>query len=489
MRPQNLLFIFSDQHDPQFLGAAGHPIVKTPNLDRLARRGTRFLNASTPCPICVPARASLATGRWVHDNRCWDNGQSYDGSIPSWGHRLIERDHRVAAIGKLHYRSDDDDNGFSEKLETMNVVDGVGDRIGWLRRLRFERGAAKHLASMAGRGESTYTEYDRKIAEAARMWLKRRAAEPSDKPWVLFVGFVMPHLPLIAPDEFFDLYPVDRLPSPRLYSVAERPRHPWLEALTHAIPYDKYFDDESRKTAIAAYHGMVSFLDHNIGLLLKELDDTGLGGSTRIVYTSDHGEMLGNHGIWGKCCMYQESVSIPMIVAGEGVPAGATAATETSLVDCYPTILDALGVPLSPDETRMLPGRSLFDLALRPDPSRFGFSEYHAVGAPSGAYMVRRGRWKYVHYVGMPPQLFDLETDPFEAKDLGEALAHAEVRKMMEAALRAIVDPERASNQALADQDARIAAHGGAEAVLAIGDFGHTPTPYETPHFEKSLEA
>ena len=488
MRPQNLLFIFSDQHDPQYMGAAGHRVVRTPNLDRLAAKGTRFTNAATPCAICVPARASLATGRWVHDNRSWDNAIPYTGSMPSWGHRLIDRGHRVSALGKLHYRSDDDDNGFSEKIETMNVVDGVGDRIGWLRRRRFERGAAKNYAGDAGRGDSSYTEYDRRIAEEAQAWLRKRAAEKTGKPWVLYVGFVMPHLPLIAPAEFYDMYAGMTLPEPRLYGPSERPHHPWVDGLTHSIPYDKYFDDERRRVAITAYHGMVSYLDHNIGLLLKELEDTGLGGSTRVLYSSDHGEMLGNHGIWGKCCMYQESVNIPMILAGDGVPEGKTDATEASLVDCFPTILDAVGVPLADEDRRVLPGRSLFDLAKKPDPDRYGFSEYHAVGAVSGAFMVRRGRWKYVHYVGMPPQLFDLAADPIEARDLGQDPAHAAVRAEMEAALRRIVDPEAAAALAFADQEALIARHGGAEAVLAVGDFGHTPTPYEKPHFEKSLE-
>jgi choline-sulfatase len=131
----------------------------------------------------------------VHRIRAWDNAFPYDGTPPSWGHKLIARGHRVAAIGKLHYRSDADDNGFSEKIDTMNVVDGVGDRLGWLRREGRERGAARQLAEMAGRGESTYTQYDRRVAQAACEWLGARAASPGEPPWVLFVGFVMPHLP------------------------------------------------------------------------------------------------------------------------------------------------------------------------------------------------------------------------------------------------------------------------------------------------------
>jgi choline-sulfatase len=489
MRPQNLLFIFSDQHDPQYLGAAGHTLIRTPNFDRLAAMGTRFTRASTTSPICVPARASLATGRFVHDIHMWDNAFPYDGSIPSWGHRLIQRGHRVTAIGKLHYRSDADDNGFSEKIDTMNVVEGVGDRLGWLRKHRSERGAARQLAEMAGRGESTYTEYDRRVAKEACNWLEERGAKRSEPPWLLFVGFVMPHLPLIAPPAFYDLYADTALPPPRLYSSAERPDHPWLNELTKVLPYDKYFDPERRKKAMTAYYGMVSLLDHHVGMLLDALEKAGLRDSTRIIYTSDHGEMLGNHGVWGKCCMYEEAVSVPMLMAGDGVPENEVATSEASLVDCYPTILDAFGIPETEQEADTLPGRSLFNLIRSPDPNRLGFSEYHAVGAMSGAFMVRRGRWKYMHYAGLPPQLFDLEADPYEAKDLARDPAHKDAVQAMARELRMIVDPDRASADAFADQEAKIEAHGGVAAVSAVGDFGHTPTPGETPHFAKSPEA
>src|SRR5262249_27978378 len=156
--------------------------------------------------------------------------------------------------------------------------------------------------------------------------------------------------------------------------------------------YDKYFTDESRRVAIAAYHGMVSLLDHHVGMLVEALDATGLRDNTRIIYSSDHGEMLRNHGIWGKCCLYQEAVGVPLIMAGPDVPQGAVARSEASLVDCYPTILEALGAPPSESERADLSGRSLFDLIANPDDARCGFSEYHAVGAASGCFMVRRGR-------------------------------------------------------------------------------------------------
>lgn len=485
MQPQNLLFILSDQHNPEVMGCAGHPVVKTPNMDRLAREGIRFTNAYTPCPICVPARASLATGRYVHEIRFWDNATPYDGSIRSWSHRLREAGHLVSAIGKLHYRSDKEDAGFGEAINNLHVLDGVGDVIGLVRKGANERGGARKYAREIGPRESSYTRYDRDIAARSAEWLRARAAAPEERPWLLFVGFVMPHFPLYAPPEFYDLYPIDEVPAPRLTGASERIRHPFLLEMARVLPYDKYFDEHSRRVAIASYFGMVSLLDHHIGQLMQVLAETGLERNTRVIYVSDHGEMLGNHGMWGKMCFYQESVGIPLIVKGEGVPAGRVESAPVSLVDFYPTFLEAVG--LAPDlaEQRELRGRSLFATLQRPDRDREIFSEYHAAAAVTGSYMLRRGRWKYIHYVGMAPQLFDLETDPHERDDLGESPAHAAIRAELEAHLRRIVDPERASQLAFDDQAAKLEQFGGREEILKRGDFGYSPPPGEKPEFEK----
>ena len=134
MRATNLLVLMSDEHNPKFLGAAGHPFIATPNLDALAARGTRFDAAYTTCPICVPARAAFAVGRYVHDVGYWDNADGYDGAIPSWHHALRDAGHRVVSIGKLHFRGrPGDDHGFSEEIVPMHIVDGIGDGKGLIR--------------------------------------------------------------------------------------------------------------------------------------------------------------------------------------------------------------------------------------------------------------------------------------------------------------------------------------------------------------------
>ena len=482
MKPKNLLFIMSDQHGPSLMGCSGHPMVKTPNLDRLAARGTRFENAYTNCPICVPARASFATGRYVHDCGYWDNADPYDGAVEGWGHRLIAQGHAVVSIGKLHYRCEDDPTGFSEQVIPLHVVDGVGDLIGLIRDDLPERKAAAKYARDTGRGESSYTNYDRDIADAAVKWLSKDAAEHANKPWVLFVSFVCPHFPLIAPDEFYDLYPEDQVPLPELYDEAGRPTHPYYAGMRACINYDKHFDDAAVRRAVAGYFGLCSFVDHNVGRVVDALVAAGLADETRIIYTSDHGEALGKRGLWGKSTMFEESAAVPLIMAGPDVPAGRTVSTLASLVDGAPTIMQCVGAHPAPQDAT-LPGRSLFEIIEGAAPQRTAFSEYHAAASMTGTFMVRDGSYKLVYFVGMEPELFDLKTDPDETRNLAALPEYADVLARMTARLREICDPEEVDRRARADQAATIAKHGGREELLKRGDFGYSPAPGQKPEF------
>jgi choline-sulfatase len=283
-------------------------------------------------------------------------------------------------------------------------------------------------------------------------------------------------MPLVVPQEFLDPYLREDIGLPKLLPRDGHLRHPWVERMASFWDHDATFDsDERRKLAIACYYGLITFLDHQVGKVLEVLERTGLAETTRIVYSSDHGDNLGTRGLWNKDVLYREATGIPMIVAGPDVPLGVRT-TNVGLVDLHPTFLDALGVPPSPED-RDLPGRSLFALARQPDDAtRVGFSEYHAVGAPSAGYMLTRGRYKYHHYVGYAPELFDLEDDPEETRDLAGDPAHAGVLAEFEAALRALLDPEGVDRRAKDDQNALIARFGGRDAALRLGYPGETPT-------------
>jgi choline-sulfatase len=477
VKPANLIIIMSDEHNPKVMGCAGHPIVKTPHLDGLARAGTMFTSAYTTCPVCVPARAAFAVGKYVHQIGYWDNADAYDGAIPSWHHRLRDRGHHVVSIGKLHFRGHEgDDYGFSEMQIPMQIVEGKGDLMGLVRRDLPERGLSWKIAKLAGPGETPYTAYDREICTRTQIWLREEAPKHREKPWVLFVSFVCPHFPLVAPADFYYQYRLEDMPLPKQYDAAARPRHPYLRDYASSFVYDRYFDPEKLRKAVAAYYGLVSFVDDNIGKILRTLEATGLGAETRVLYTSDHGDNLGARGLWGKSTMYEEVAGVPLMMSGPDIPSGLRAATPASHVDTYPFIMECMGED-RPEMYDGHPGVSLAALTQGAAPERNVLSEYHGMGSTTAAFMVRHGRYKYVHYVAYPPQLFDLESDPEELTDLAGDPAYTHVVEQCRARLYEICDPAAVDARAKRRQAELLAAAGGREAVLARGDLGFTPPP------------
>ena len=476
----NLLVIMSDEHNPKVMGHAGHPVIATPSLDALAAQGTRFDAAYTPSPICVPARGAFATGQPVHRSKCWDNAIAYDGTMPSWHRVLRDRGHHVASIGKLHFQGHaGQDYGFTEMILPMQITNGTGDVTLLIRDPDDVREtAARKLLAQAGPGESEYTLYDRRVAAAAQVWLRETATKPHDKPWVLFVSMVAPHFPLTAPPEHFYRYADAALPRPKLWdaSAAERLPHQALRNYARRSDHYRHFrGDADLQRAQAGYFGLVSFMDEHVGKILTALREAGLAESTRVVYTSDHGDNLGVRGLWGKCTMYEESARIPMIMAGPGVPQAAACRTPVTLVDLSATILDAVGARDAIDELG-LPGASLLDLAPAPPQDRAALSQLHT-NTPDGFYMLRTLRHKYVHYVNAPPQLFDLEADPEELHDLAGDPAHAALLAEMEARLRAELDPEAVDAEAKAAQAVMIERFGGEDAIRQRERMAYTPPP------------
>lgn len=477
MAQSNFLVIMSDEHQARAMGCSGHLFVQTPHLDALAARGTRFTDAYTPSPICVPARASFATGRYVHQNRLWDNAMPYTGDPNGWGHALQAKGIPVESIGKLHYRKDEDPAGFDVEHIPMQVVGGVGMVWASIRK-EDERvsppGSKRMLGEYIGPGTSPYTDYDASVTTRAKEWLQARAASDDDRPWCLYIGLVAPHFPLVVPQEFYELYPLDQLPDVKLHPGTGYKRHPWVERQNAQMDSESKFQSPGeRLQAMAAYYGLCSWLDHNVGQILEALDGAGMTEDTTIVYTSDHGDNVGARGLWGKSNFYQESVQIPMIIAGPDVAKG-ICNTPVSLVDLSKTIANHFATDIDAAEGT----QSLKDIAKEPDNlERSILSEYHAVGSVTGGYMLRKGRWKLNYYVDFPPELFDLHNDPEEISDLASDPAFANVLTEMETSLREICDPEVMNALAFADQAAMIECYGGRESALKLGAPGATPPP------------
>jgi choline-sulfatase len=480
-RPHNILVIMSDEHNPKVLGCAGHPVIHTPNLDALAGRGTRFTSCYTTSPVCIPARAGFDCGKYIHQIGYWDNADAYDGAAPSWHHLLRESGHRVASVGKLHFHLAGEDHGFSEEIIPMHIYQGKGDLLGLIRDDMPQRGNSKKMIAMAGPGESTYTFYDKDICSRAQVWLREEAPKSGAKPWVLFVSFVAPHFPLTAPPEHYYKYWGRELPMPKLYAREERPKHPYIVDYGSNFNYDDYFESpDDVKKALSGYFGLVSYLDENIGKVLGALGDSGMMDDTVVMYTSDHGDNLGSRGLWGKSTMYEEIAGVPMLMAGPGIPAGKVVGTPVSHVDAFPTILEIAGEKMPPG----FPGFSLKKISEGLKPERTVLSEYHGMGSSTGAFAVRVGKWKYVHYAKYGPQLFDLEKDPDETRDLAEDPAHAKALEQCRSALYAICDPQEVDRRARKRQAEILAANGGREAVIKRGDFGFTPAPGTVADFK-----
>jgi choline-sulfatase len=478
MPPENVIVIMSDEHDPRYMGCSGHDFVRTPRLDELAARGVRFANAYTPSPICVPARAAFATGLRVHQTRHWDNAMAYSGSPRGWGHVLQDRGVRVESIGKLHYRHAEDPAGFDHEHIPMHVVGGHGMVWASIRDPYLPRADSgkRMLGERIGAGESPYTAYDREVTERTVRWLHDAARTPS-RPFVLYVGLVAPHFPLIAPEEFFSLYANQPVPEPKLLPRHGHARHPWVQAYADFQHNEERFrDPQERLDAFRAYWGLCSFLDHNVGRIVDALRDCGLEGRTTLIYTSDHGDNLGARGLWGKSTLYQESVCVPLIAAGPSLRPG-VCETPVELTDLYPTILEAAGIDPTPHMGER-PGESLRRLAGQaPRSERVVLSQYHAAGSNTAGFMLRKGRWKYHHYVRFAPELFDLEADPEELVDLASDPAHAEVLRDMQRELQRICDPQAVDALAKQDQRAMIESLGGVEVASTLGATGATPAP------------
>ena len=469
----NMLVIMSDEHQARAMGCAGHPFVQTPHLDALAASGMRFTDAYTPSPICVPARAAFAAGQPVHKTRLWDNAMPYTGNPRGWGHALQDAGIPVESIGKLHYRHEEDPAGFDVEHIPMQVANGVGMVWGSIRqedqRLTMP---GRMLGSYIGAGTSKYTEYDEAVVQRTARWFEDRKDSDDDRPWCLYVGLVAPHFPLVVPQEYIDLYPPKSLPEVKLHPDDGHARHPWVEKQNAMADTEAQFEDaDERLMAMSAYYGLTTWTDHNVGRILSALRAAGFADDTTVIYTSDHGDNVGARGLWGKSNLYQESVAVPLIMAGPDVPAG-TCDTPVSLLDV------AASIPAHFDLDFDGEGQSLAEIAAAPaDKDRPILSQYHAVGAVSGAFMLRMGKWKLNHYVGFPSELFDLEADPEELTDLAADPAFAEDLARLEAYLQDWVDPATVDAQAFADQAAMIEGYGGREEALKLGAPAATPPP------------
>ena len=484
----NILFVMADQLRWDYLGCAGHPYIKTPVIDALARRGVNFTRAFVQAPVCGPSRMSFYTGRYNTTHGARYNNFPLRIDEKTIGDYLRPLGYRVALVGKTHMAVDKEamarlgidpnssagvlasECGFEpyERDDGLHPDQSADPNLAynnWLRQLGYRSDNPWHdfANSVAGDNGEVLSGWSmRNARRPARVkeehsetaYMTDRALafldEVGEGPWCLHLSYIKPHWPYIAPAPYHAMYsPGHMIPANRS-EVERTDPHPVMAAFMAHEESVNFSREEVRETVIPTYMGLISQFDHHLGRVLAQLDKRGLAENTIVIVTSDHGDYLGDHWLGEKDLFHEEVVRIPLIIVdprGSGdATRGAQIGALTESIDLAPTFLDWAG---GEPEPHRLEGRSLTPLITGSDGDTWrdavfcdsDFSLRHArrtLGlGPDRArgYMVRTARWKYMYFENFPPQLFDLEADPNELDDLGRTAGHAEVCADMEARL------------------------------------------------------
>ncbi len=420
----NLVYIHTDQHNPYVTGCYGDPLVQTPNLDRLANQGVTFTNVYCNSPICVPSRMSMLSGQHPHQNEVWTNNHILNSGIPTLAHSMGAAGYHPVLVGRMHSIGPDQLHGYSERLvgdHSPNFIGGSGPDRGIL---EGTAGPDRISLERAGAGQSGYEIHDESVTNVAVDYLNRLGSQKRWRgelePFSISLGFMLPHPPYVARSEHYEIYR-DQMTMPKKPRRYQDETHSFLRRwreYTGAIDVTQNQVLDAR----AAYWGLVTSVDAMIGRVLTALQENDLADNTIIVYTSDHGDMVGEHGLWWKHVFYEESVKVPLIISwADEIEGGQQCDRVVSALDVTATILDALSAPALPNS----PGRSLIPLMKNASESQdwndIAFSEYcaDAYTPDDDCYlrMIRQDEWKLVYYHGYEPQLFNLNEDPDELND------------------------------------------------------------------------
>ena len=485
-RPRNILFIMCDQLRFDYLSCHGHPTLQTPHIDALAERGVSFTRAFCQSPICGPSRMSFYTGRYMSSHGANWNG--FPLSVHEWtlGDYLRPLDYRVALIGKTHHAADTEGMarlgisphsqtgiylsqcGFEpyERDDGLHPDQSVDPDLAYNRYLN-EQGypgknpwhdvansaATEHGEILSG-WQMRHARLPARVAEqhSETAYMTDRAIqfieEASDQPWCAHLSYIKPHWPYIAPEPYHAIYSAqDILPAQRTEQERTHP-HPVVAAFMQHEDSQSFHSQEVRETVIPTYMGLIKQIDDHIGRLVAYLKRTERLQNTLIVFTSDHGDYLGDHWLGEKDLLHDTVAQIPLIICDPDKRADVTRGQQldhlVESIDLIPTFIEAAEGEYT---HQRLEGRSLLPLLHNLDSNNvktvwrdavFSEADYAMRQArltlgltPSEAraYMIRTQQWKYIHYEHYPPQLFNIQDDPQELHDLGTDAGHESIRK------------------------------------------------------------
>ena len=429
----------NDEFNPRYSSPYGHPFIESPNMEKLAERGTLFRSTYCASPLCMPARSALMFGQPVHRLQAYNNCLTSQTNEPDYGEILKEQGIHTVHFGKLDVIKDPARLGFSQ-------MDGQGFRNPG--DLNISRNPLSIRPVDTPKGGTRFSNYgpkddnpyrrDSETFEKGIQWIRLQGTS-LDQPWLLSINTSKPHFPMWTTTELWNKY-ARHADLPEYDETVNSAQHPYAEDLRKHFQ-THYFTEEITRNLRRGYYAHITYVDRMLGRIMDSLEETGLSDNTVIIFTADHGEMLGKFGMWWKCSLFDDSVKVPLLIAGPGFNNQKDVSTPVDHFDLMATVFDIF----EKNKPQTWPGTSLLDIDCD-DLSHIAFSEYHGHGTRGSAYVVRQGPWKLHYYTQAENMLFHMIEDPEELSNVIES--HPHIAAEREKALRSICDPEKEDRRA-----------------------------------------
>jgi choline-sulfatase len=425
MSRPNILFIMADQMAAPILPLhdAASP-VQMPNLMKLAERAVVFDSAYCNSPLCAPSRFSLVSGRLPSQIGAFDNAADFPADVPTYAHYLRRLGYRTALSGKMHFCGPDQLHGYEERLTSDIYPADYGWAVNW-DEPEVRASWYHNMSSVLQAGpcvRSNQLDFDEEVVFKARQYLYDHVRMTPQQPFCLTVSMTHPHDPYCIPAEYWERYAGVDIPMPR-QTIEQSAQDPHSQRLLKVIDlWDQPLPADKIRDARRAYFGACSYIDDNIGKLLKTLEECGLTENTLIVFSGDHGDMLGERGLWYKMHWFEMAARVPLLVHAPKHFAARRVSQSVSTLDLLPTLVELAGGRLEPGLA--LDGRSLLPHLRGEGGHDEVLGEYMAEGSTSPLMMIRRGPWKFVYSEQDPLLLFDLAQDPQERENLAGSADH-----------------------------------------------------------------
>lgn len=462
----NIVFIMCDQLTSIALKTYGNTVCQTPNIDALAEHSVLFENNYCNYPLCSPSRFAMMTGRLPSRVGAYDNGSEFPAAVPTMAHYLRDAGYYTCIAGKMHFIGPDQMHGFEDRLTTeiypahfgwtpnkgyddLEADQGTGDQEPHL-----GVSSVETVADAGPVARSMQLDYDDEVGNRACQHLFDYARSDEARPLFMMVSFTQPHDPYVVSREYWNRYSTDEIDLPMVDPIPVADLDPHTVGLRKHYQIDRFeITEDIYRRARQGYYGMVSYIDDQVGRLVQTLKDAGMWDNTVLVFSSDHGDMIGERGLWFKKTLFDPAVRVPLIIRIPG-QSGRRITTPTSLIDLLPTLNDLAGLSES-DLVTEIEGKNLLPLLAQEDTERLVCCEHleGAVAAPR--VMIRQGRWKIVVSEAYPDQLYDLENDPVEMINLAEDPAYATVKKEMKNSAAGIWDLPKLRKDVMQNQKMR----------------------------------